>query len=307
MTESVIRAILGKVADGSDGVTAESLGPLHGSLAGLTLKPTTYGGSAKPAAEFVAEVCELAALDGSLGWLAAAFNTAAYAIATLPAADTVWASDPHALITIATNGGATIRRNHLTGRWPLVVGAEYADWFLLSVSRDRRVLMPRSVVQAERIEHRSGLAAAGICDVAVSGSAVDISDAFADDHAAVIVAAGAAAAVVGTADGVWRRHVGQVRARLATSYGGDDVTNAASAQVAWAMSDIDAAKLQVNRFFDGPSATRACRQAVTRARGAADRLLGNSKHALDDSDPVTRQWQDVQFGCRLAERIFEQL
>jgi hypothetical protein len=60
-----------------------------------------------------------------------------------------------------------------------------------------------------------------------------------------------------------------------------------------AASDIDAAKLQVITTCDLASATWAFQQAVARARGSADRLLGSSRHALDASDPVTSQWKDV--------------
>jgi 3-hydroxy-9,10-secoandrosta-1,3,5(10)-triene-9,17-dione monooxygenase len=112
---------------------------------------------------------------------------------------------------------------------------------------------------------------------------------------------------VGTADGLWRIHVDQVRARLATSYGGDEVTNDAAAQVARAASDIDAAKLQIGSSLplvdDVAAALWAHRQAVARARDAADRLLGSSRHALDASDPAARMWKDVHAGFRLAAAV----
>jgi 3-hydroxy-9,10-secoandrosta-1,3,5(10)-triene-9,17-dione monooxygenase len=116
---------------------------------------------------------------------------------------------------------------------------------------------------------------------------------------------------VGSADGVWRRHVDQERARLATSYGGDEVTNEAAAQMAWAASDIDAAKLQVTASLDMsedyPAGRQGYQQAIARARGAADRLLANSRHALDATDPVTRLWRDVHAGCRMAVRFVDAL
>jgi 3-hydroxy-9,10-secoandrosta-1,3,5(10)-triene-9,17-dione monooxygenase len=100
-----------------------------------------------------------------------------------------------------------------------------------------------------------------------------------------------------------------VRARLATSSGGDEVSDAAAAQVAWAASDIDAARVQVTSPLEAAddlaAATWVHRQAVARARDAADRLLANSRHALDASDPVTLGWQDVQAGCRLAAHLVE--
>ncbi len=116
--------------------------------------------------------------------------------------------------------------------------------------------------------------------------------------------------MVGSADGVWRKHVDQVRARLDVSYGGDEVTDEAAAEVARAASDIDAAKLQLTGALDPAApetATWAFAQAVARARGAADRLLASSRHALDASDPVSDLWRDVHAGCRLAVRILDAL
>lgn len=123
----------------------------------------------------------------------------------------------------------------------------------------------------------------------------------------VTAAAGAAAAVVGSADGVWRKHVDQVRARLDISYGGDEVTDEAAAQVARAASDIDAAKLQITDSLDPGTTAWALAQSVTRARSATDRLLASSKHALNSSDPVTHRWRDVHAGCRLALPIIDGL
>jgi len=268
----------------------ESVGPLECSLAGATLRwaPPTEG--------FVSDVHELGAIDGALGWLAAVFNTASHELSSFPAAD------PHATVTLAAQGDGTVRRGKLTGRWQSVVGAEYAQWFLLP-AKDSRVLVPRSAVQLAPAPPRPALAAAGICEVAVGGQPVD-DYLIAPGGIGPLAATGAAAAVVGSADGVWRRHVGQVRARLATTYGGEDVTDDASAQVARAASDIDAARLQVLDSLRADQ-VRACRQAVGRARVAVDRLLAISKYALDAADPVTRQWQDVQAGCRLAERLFD--
>lgn len=118
--------------------------------------------------------------------------------------------------------------------------------------------------------------------------------------------AACAAAVVGTADGVWRKHVDQVRARLAISHGGDEVTHEAAVHVARAASDIDAARLQITTAVAQRSeSTWPYAQAVARARGAVDRLLSSSRHALDASDPVTGAWRDVHAGCRLVARVLD--
>lgn len=318
-TPQVIHAILGKVAAHDellDAVPTESLVGLQGSLAGLACRPARYGGLEIATDEFVSQVCELAALDGSLGWLAAMFNSAASDVATLPddVAHAVWGSDSDVVATTAHRGsGAVDPTQRLNGKWESVIGAEYADWLVLPVENTaaRRVLVPREAARIEPIRDPSGLLAAGVCDVTIADYAVDGSHAFmGHPRAAAIAMAGAAAAVTGSADGVWRHHVDQMRARLATSYSGDELANAAPAQVARAASDIDAAKLQITGALRRSDATatetRVFQQAVARARAAADLLLGNSRHALDLTDPATRRWRDVHAGCRLAATLFNE-
>lgn len=72
-----------------------------------------------------------------------------------------------------------------------------------------------------------------------------------------------------------------------------------------AASDIDASALQIIAALDGAAELSgwAYRQAVARAHGAADRLLANSRHALDAADPVSLRWRDVQAGRRLADAV----
>ena len=308
-THGSMRELLGKL-------TAESTVALRCSGDGRMLQPRRYGGFEVSTDEFVSAVYELAAVDGSLGWLTAMFNAAAHEVACLPehAAHDVWGADPDALIAIAYRGSGALADGRLTGRWESVVGAEQAKWLLLPAD-ERVVLAQRSGVRVEPVSRQTGLGAAGLCDLTASGLAVDERHVFTNDRdrAAVIAGASAAAAVVGSAAGVWRKHVDQVRARLATSYGGDEVTNEAAAQVARAASDIDAARLQLTASLQPPAADlvaagwAAHRQAVARARGAADRLLGSSRHALDASDPVSRLWRDVHAGCRLAVQLLERL
>ncbi len=310
-----MRETLSTVMSESGTVDADSAAALHRSLIGLTLRPTRHGGDEMSFVHYVSEVYELAVLDGSLGWLAAMFNAAASEVAGLPGhvPDEVWGSDVDALIAPAFSGGGSLAHDgRLTGRWEAVVGAGYADWLLLPAddAGGCRVLVPRDAAHVEPVPD-TGLAGADVHNVSISGVAVADRHLFSDDggRAAVIAGAGAAAAVVGSADGVWRNHVQRVRARLATTYGGDEVTDAAAVQVAWAASDIDAAKLQVTTSLELPddlaSRTWAHRQAVARAGAAVDRLLGSSRHALDASDPVTRRWRDVHAGCRLAVGLLD--
>jgi 3-hydroxy-9,10-secoandrosta-1,3,5(10)-triene-9,17-dione monooxygenase len=304
-----MREILDAVRSESGAVDPDSFTALHGSIVGQTLKPTAHGGAGGDIEQYLADVHELAVHDGSLGWLAAVFNAAALEVAELGShvADDVWGPDAKALITRAYRGEAAVSDGvQVTGRWHAVVGAGYADWLLLPVGDDL-VLVTRQAANVEPVATHNGLRFAGVCDVAIAGAAI------ADRHVfrravAVVAGAGAAAAVVGSADGVWRKHVEQLRARLATSYGGEEVTDAVAAQVAWAASDIDAARLQIATAVDDPDEadpTWSYRQAVARAGAAADRLLGSSRHALDASDPVAGRWRDVHTGIRLAVPLLE--
>lgn len=290
-----------------DEVTAESVVTLRSSAAARMLQPGRFGGAALRADAYLAAVCEIAALDATLGWLVATCNAAAYEIGELPrnVADDVWGTHPDALVTTGCRVDADLGENgRLTGRWECVAGAENADWLLLSIDGVRRVLVPRESVRVEPTDP-------GRCEVSVRSARVDKRLVFdgLHDRVAVTAGAGVAAAVVGTADGMWRTHVDQMRSRLATSHGGDQVTNAAAAQLARAASDIDAARLQIVASLerDAGAATWAHRQAVARARDAADRLLATSRHALDASDPVAGQWKAVHAGARMAGRLLDEL
>ncbi|MCC9180012.1 hypothetical protein [Mycolicibacterium mageritense] len=141
------------------GLTAESLAVLHDSAATRLLQPVRFGGRAVDTREFVSAVADLAATDGSAGWLAAMVNAAAHQVDGLgaTAAEQVWGADPAALVTVGVGRGhLTTRRGllHLTGRWDSVTGAEVADWLLLSAEFDgtaRLVLVPRDGVELRRL------------------------------------------------------------------------------------------------------------------------------------------------------------
>ncbi|MDZ4232197.1 MAG: hypothetical protein U1C73_00205 [Dietzia sp.] len=307
----MVHQILDRAAANSGGAATESSAALRNSLAGQSLKPVRHGGLGRNAEQFASEVYDLAIADASLAWLAAVFNTSAHDVATLQD-DGLWEGRPNALITTGHHGEGALVDGRLTGRWRLVVGAEYAEWFLLSVDIGSacRVLIPRDGARIEPIGEHFGLGAAGICDVAVSELTVEPRRVLRGARPSMVVAAAsAAAAVVGSADGLWRAHVEQARARLAASHGGDETTDVAAAQLGWSASDIDAAKLQITTVVAAPGNPEdvawASQQAVARARSAADRLLDHSRHALNASDPVTRRWQDVHAGCRLAVRLMD--
>ncbi len=288
---AAVRQILTKV-------TGESVAALRSSGAGRLLQPQSHGGLGVPAGEFVWAVCELAAMNASLGWLAATYNAAALLASNL--ADDVWRANSDASVTVGHGSGA-IANGRLSGRWDGVVGADQADWLLLAIDDGRRVLVLRDRVHVASEGRRDGLHDAGIAEVTAGDVPVEL---MVNGGDGLIAAAGAAAAVVGSADGLWRKHVDRVRARLNLSYSGDEVTNEAAAEVARAASDIDAAKLQITGALDlgARGAARAVAQSIARARSAADRLLASSRHPLDASGPVSQRWRDVHAGVRLANR-----
>lgn len=262
------------------------------------LQPSAHGGRGLALDEFLATVGEIAATDGSAGWLAGSHGVAALALTPTQSAR-VWGTRPNALVTIAHRGSAQLTGGRLSGHWESVVGAAHADWFLLECG-GRLVLVPESGVDVAVRTRPATLGGAGIGEVTVTDFTVD------DRHTAevdrVVAAAAAATIVVGSALGGWRRHVEQVRARLAISYGGDEIADEAAAQIARSASDLDASRLQiVTAGSAGGTAPYA--QAIARARGAADGLMAGSRHALDASDAVTAAWRDVHAGCRLAAAV----
>lgn len=271
------------------------------SMAHRLMQPAQYGGGGLTPDEFLCAVIELGTENASRGWVAAAYGLGARA---LPASefDMVWSERPDARVTVAFGGSALVDGNRLNGRWPSVVGALEADWFLLGAG-DGCVLLPSAAVRVHRNQHDCGLHESGLADVDVDVDVdVDLTPPRVRLHRTdvdgVLVAAAAAAAVVGSALGGWRRHVDALRARLAISHGGEELTDRAAAQIARTASDLDASRLQITTGGLGHRAPYD--QAISRARGAMDQLLASSRHALDVSDPVTTAWRDVHAGCRLA-------
>jgi 3-hydroxy-9,10-secoandrosta-1,3,5(10)-triene-9,17-dione monooxygenase len=305
----ILRTYVERIGDG--GMPAEPIAMLRVSALRM-LQPVRFGGLGTSVEEFVKAVAEFARIDASAGWLTALFNVGTRALATLhgPIAGEVWGDDGSALVAIGHRAqGRCIRDDMVVGRWRSVVGATHADWLLLAIDDGRWALIHRGDTQVDSGTRQQGLDAAGIADVTVSGVDVDsvrivgpLSDATAG-----LMGASMAAAVVGSADGFWQGHVDQMRARLATSHGGEGATADSAAQLAWAASDIDAAEIQVAATLsltDSTDAHREYQQAAFRARNGADRVMANSRHALQASDPVTARWRDVQIGSRLAEDFF---
>jgi 3-hydroxy-9,10-secoandrosta-1,3,5(10)-triene-9,17-dione monooxygenase len=244
--------------------------------------------SSVPLGEFVCAVYELAVAESAQAWLTAVYGATDYDVPVLSGRR----------IATGHRGTADVVDGRVTGTWAAVVGAEWADGFLLTAGPNR-VLVPRDAVHVEPIIAADGLVDTGIGTVVASGAAIDEVLPGAPGTALL---AGATAAVVGSAAGVWRQHVEQARTRLAIAHSGDEASDAA--HVARAASDIDAARLQFTGAITEPEAgNRPFVQAIARARAATDHLMDGSRHALDAMDPVARRWRAVQAGCRLAARL----
>lgn len=263
------------------------------------------------AREFVSQVLELAVADTARAWLTVAFDADAD-IENAAAAVT----GAYPLIAVCRHGRGHLTGGRLTGRWPTVVGAVHADWVLVpahEATQDgvtRRVLVSREDAGVDSV---TGEIAAGAVDVTISDLSVEHGRVFAAEENTHIVrgAVGPAAVVVGSADGMLQQHIRQLRTHLAVSSSAAAVTETDAAHIARAASDIDAAKLQITEISDGRGdvgvAVGASRQAVARARAAADHLLEHSRHALDATNPATRRWRDVDAGSRLAVRMLDGL
>ncbi len=259
-----------------------------------------------PVREFVTHIRELAVVDSSRAWLEAMSDAGAIA-----ASATAGQWPTTALIAAAHDSGGGLVGGRLTGRWTSVVGARYADRFLLPVrgGTNRHVVVARDSVRVDIGSDSTALRAAGLADVTASDVVVSPADVFAPDPGGpVLTVTGATATMVGSAQGLWLRHVEQLRSHLAAHPGGTTADSDA-AQVARAASDIDAAELQLTESAaaepDLEVTVWVCRQVVARARSAADRLLEHSRHALDADDPATRRWGEVDAGARLAVRVFD--
>lgn len=262
------------------------------------------------AREFVSQVLELAVADSARAWLTVAFD----ADAEVHNATAVAGAYP--LVAVCRYGRGDLADGRLTGRWPTVLGAAYADWVLLpahEATRDGtgcRVLISR---EDAGVDGATGESAAGAIDVTISDLSVEHACVFAAEENTGIVrgVAGVAAVVVGTAEGMLQQHIRQLRTQLAVSSSAAAVTETDAAHIARAASDIDAARLQITGIPDSRGnvgvAVGASRQAVARARAAADRLLEHSRHALDAANPATRRWRDVDAGSRLAVRMLDGL
>src|SRR5699024_3972183 len=165
---------------------------------GEMLQPRRFGGEARPAAEFVAEVAALTARDGSAGWRCAMANAAAYTAGALPdhAGAQVWGGDTGARVAMGLSPGGRLERGPLGGQWRDVAGADLADWFLL-VAGDDLVLAPRAEVTVTVPSAPAGLSGAGLAELRISDLSAADARVFPgrDDGAAVIGGAAATAAV----------------------------------------------------------------------------------------------------------------
>ncbi|MGV0742350.1 hypothetical protein [Mycolicibacterium sp. XJ870] len=309
--------------------STETIAALLDSPSMRILQPAMHGGRSGTVEDFLAAVGALAKRDGPAGWLAAAVNVAAHEVGGAPAgtAGRIWGRTPDALVVGSHTGGGLLTGSgstrKLTGHWPSVLAARHADWLVLpaddSAGGGYRVLVPRSAADITPVSGPAALQRTGAADVEVIGVAVE-SPCILESHSAasisaqVLLSAGLAAAVAGSADGAWHAHIAEMKERLATSYGGEEVADQtpSTVRVARTASEIDAAVLQITEAAhhaeDLAAAVRAHRQAVARARDAADTLLASSRrHALNAADPVTRLWGDVHSGARLAVALFDRL
>lgn len=271
---------------------------------------------------------------GSTGWMtanaaAAPWLLAAFASSVRERVRGEPGVDPLVAFSLEPAGRVDERDGELwlSGTWPGVSGATYANWLVLSARRSSSdgpgpvglVVVPASDCTLTASVDSIGLTAAGAQDVAVSDVALP-TDAWTapedGSHGPLTpVGALAAMALVGAAQGALEEHLQQVRRRVDITHGGEDVSAAglSPARIGRAASQLDAAVHALVARIPDPDGLpqeplEQQRFAVERAVEGAELVFSSVRgHALDNGDPVARLWRDVQVGAHHTRALLSWL
>jgi alkylation response protein AidB-like acyl-CoA dehydrogenase len=114
--------------------------------------PTSHGGLELDLRESLEVISELAAADGSVGWVAMIGSATPWLFCNLPrnAFDAIYASTPDVIHASSTVPAGTAERvdggYRVTGRWPFASGCRHADWMLgFCVITEKGAPLPGSV------------------------------------------------------------------------------------------------------------------------------------------------------------------
>jgi 3-hydroxy-9,10-secoandrosta-1,3,5(10)-triene-9,17-dione monooxygenase len=250
------------------------------------LQPARWGGLEADPVEFYEVVRELAAVDGSTGWVTSVVGVHPWQLALFPdqAQRDVWGKDPTTLASssYAPTGRCTPVEGgyELTGRWSFSSGCDHCSWVLLGaivMGADGApqdfltVLVPRTDYVIEDVWDVVGLRGTGSNDILIEKAFVPSYRVLSFKDVSALRCPGQAenpaplyklpfgtvfsytitTPIIGIATGAYEAHVERMRERVRISYGQKVSQDPfAHVRVARAATDIDASWLQLERNLD---------------------------------------------------------
>jgi 3-hydroxy-9,10-secoandrosta-1,3,5(10)-triene-9,17-dione monooxygenase len=250
------------------------------------LQPKRWGGLEADPVEFYEVVRELAAVDGSTGWVTSVVGVHPWQLSLFPdqAQRDVWGQDPSTLVSssYAPTGRCTPVDGgyELTGRWSFSSGCDHCSWVLLGaivMGADGApqdfltVLVPRTDYVIEDVWDVVGLRGTGSNDIIIEKAFVPSYRTLSFKDVSALRCPGQAentaplyklpfgtvfsytitTPIIGIATGAYEAHVERMRERVRISYGQKVSQDPfAHVRVARAATDIDASWLQLERNLD---------------------------------------------------------
>lgn len=336
------------IADEQRMLPAETIEELVGAGVLGLLRPKRFGGREAHPNEFFDVVRVLAGACGSTGWVASVLGVHPWHVALFDerAQDEVYGDDPETLVCSAyapvgrleeVDGGY-----RLSGHWSFSSGVDHAQWALLGAMlpgpdgpRHATVLVPRTDFRVADVWDVVGLRGTGSNDVHVAGAHVPSYRVLAHDDQqggrapgrevntaalyrlpfASVFTSAITTPVLGAVEGCLETWLTHMRERVRGGVSGGRFADDPFAQVAVARaaSDVDAARLQMERNLADLLACAAADEEIPialRVRARRDQVLGTERalHAVDllfktaggnslrRGNPIERAWRDAHAG-----------
>ncbi len=254
----------------------------------------------------------LARSCASSAWLVTAYGLGAALAARMAAAPSDLGADAKIAVgddataaTLVPDGAAW----RLDGSWEFVVGAQFADWFVLPCG-DRLVLVRRNQVELTPADHLGGMRGAGLATVTARKIGVAATSIFdRGDGFDLVATLSLLGPILGCAEAGHRDYVAITRKRV-SGVGGEAVARMTQVQarLGAAQAELNSAlvgftSLQ-DRFArieaeDGfPDATELTRDAAFIARQSLQSLTALIRQmgamGLAESNPVQREYRDLR-------------
>lgn len=291
------------------GITCDSIATLNAAgLLRITPNPQNWGAHIAPT-RILARGC------ASTAWIVAHTAEANRTIAQMSETAGKDVAAKTDAIAILADAAESINVQHsasefiISGRWPFVPGAGFADWFVLrgpTTNGPMAFLIPATAVISVPINHRGGLRGCDFHSVTASNLAVPAHRALAlPAHDATLQRAAILGAILGGAEGGYHDYLAMTRKRVSGT-GGGAVAKMTQVQIrlAEAEAEIGAARdsietimarLQSNQTSesvrlarDGAVAARRCLQAITQLVHQMGAL------GLAEFNPVQRHYRDLR-------------